>query len=127
MAGPWVKLFISILDERNIVILSDSEWRSYITSYVNDPDNQHYDHYKPSQARYGWIKVRRKIAPEVFKRDPHCCHYCGTTEQLEIDHIIPLSRHGTNELDNLQILCRRCNGHKRDKICQPGENYTPKQ
>ena len=32
--------------------------------------------------------------------------------RLEIDHIHPLARGGTNKLDNLQVLCRSCNARK---------------
>lgn len=35
---------------------------------------------------------------------------------LTIDHIIPRSKGGNNELKNLQILCLQCNEEKADKI-----------
>lgn len=37
---------------------------------------------------------------------------CGSTEDLQIDHIIPVIDHGTNEADNLQVLCKACNTSK---------------
>ncbi len=40
------------------------------------------------------------------------CAYCGSKDNLTIDHIIPLSRGGTNREDNLQCLCRDCNNLK---------------
>ena len=40
------------------------------------------------------------------------CAHCGTTEALEIDHIKPISLGGTNTIDNVQPLCRRCNSSK---------------
>lgn len=40
------------------------------------------------------------------------CATCGATEQLELDHRIPLSRGGDNHWRNLQWLCRRCNRRK---------------
>lgn len=43
------------------------------------------------------------------------CLICGSCSNLTIDHIIPLSKGGTNELDNLQILCRSCNSKKGAK------------
>ena len=36
------------------------------------------------------------------------CVYCNTTENLTIDHIIPLSEGGTNAASNLRILCDNC-------------------
>jgi 5-methylcytosine-specific restriction endonuclease McrA len=43
------------------------------------------------------------------------CNMCKTIEDLTIDHIKPLSKGGTNEISNLQILCRRCNAIKGTK------------
>lgn len=43
------------------------------------------------------------------------CANCGSTNNPHIDHIVPLSRGGGNELDNLQILCMSCNFSKGTK------------
>lgn len=52
----------------------------------------------------------------------HRCLCCGATEDLTIDHIIPLSRGGANSFENCQVLCRSCNSRKRTKII----DYRPK-
>lgn len=44
------------------------------------------------------------------------CAFCGTKENITIDHIIPLSKGGTNDVDNIQPLCRSCNSRKGNKI-----------
>lgn len=46
------------------------------------------------------------------------CAECRHKKRLEIDHIIPLSKGGTNARTNLQLLCRSCNARKnaRDPI-----------
>ena len=36
------------------------------------------------------------------------CETCGTTNSLTINHKIPLAQGGSNEYENLQILCRTC-------------------
>lgn len=36
-----------------------------------------------------------------------CC-YCKTTENLTIDHIVPLSEGGTNIAENLRVMCDNC-------------------
>lgn len=41
--------------------------------------------------------------------------YCQVSENLEIDHIKPLSKDGGNEIENLQWLCRPCNLKKGTK------------
>lgn len=43
------------------------------------------------------------------------CARCKTGGGLTWDHKTPLSRGGTNEPSNLQVLCRRCNSGKRDR------------
>lgn len=40
------------------------------------------------------------------------CATCGGREGLTWDHVVPVSRGGTNERRNLQILCRSCNSRK---------------
>jgi HNH endonuclease len=57
-----------------------------------------------------------KIRIEVFKRDEWRCVQCGSTENLTIDHKWPHIRGGTRALENLQTLCRRCQGEKNDHV-----------
>lgn len=45
----------------------------------------------------------------VKRRDGFACVQCKGTEDLTIDHIVPLSRGGTDELSNLQTMCHACN------------------
>lgn len=40
------------------------------------------------------------------------CAHCGSSEYLEVDHIVPLSRGGTNWQFNIQPLCQSCNKRK---------------
>ena len=52
----------------------------------------------------------------VFNRDGRICRYCGSDEEpLHIDHIISRKRGGTHDLENLQVLCEKCNRGKRDQ------------
>ena len=43
-----------------------------------------------------------------------CCAYCGATADSR-DHVVPLSRGGTDNIDNIVPACRSCNSGKRDK------------
>ena len=45
----------------------------------------------------------------------HRCAHCRTTENLTVDHILAVSRGGSDELDNLQFLCQPCNSRKGDR------------
>ena len=53
----------------------------------------------------------------VVERAKGCCEYCQSQEQyspdpFSVEHIIPLSRGGTNALDNLAFACQGCNNRK---------------
>ena len=49
------------------------------------------------------------------------CNYCGSEENLTIDHTIPKSRYGKG-IKNIQILCDSCNQAKADQY-----PYNPKK
>lgn len=57
----------------------------------------------------GYAKARALIDRDGFK-----CGWCGSKDNLEIDHIIPRSLGGTNDLKNLRILCRDCHRPRRN-------------
>lgn len=52
--------------------------------------------------------------PNVFKRDGNRCQYCGAYDNLTLDHVIPKSRGGKTNWDNLATACKRCNSRKGD-------------
>lgn len=59
--------------------------------------------------------IPARLRHEVFKRDNYRCRECGATNKettLEIDHIVPVSKGGSNSLSNLQTLCKKCNRAK---------------
>lgn len=49
---------------------------------------------------------------EVFRRYGHRCIKCNTEYDLTVDHKIPLAKGGDWSMDNLQLLCRKCNSSK---------------
>ena len=44
------------------------------------------------------------------------CNICGSTVNLSIDHIIPLTRGGTNNSYNLRVLCKEHNSIKNNRL-----------
>ncbi len=62
-------------------------------------------------------EVWRKIRERIFGRDDYTCTYCGSRGvRLECDHVIPISRGGSNDDHNLVTACFKCNRSKRDKL-----------
>lgn len=61
-------------------------------------------------------RIRGSVRKDVMLRDNYTCQYCGSQDELVLDHIFPFSRGGSNEADNLQVLCRDCNARKSDSI-----------
>lgn len=64
----------------------------------------------------------KKLRAQIFERDQSTCQNCGANEEtkpgvkLVLDHIIPYSKGGETIYENLQVLCRKCNIEKRNKV-----------
>lgn len=95
-----------------------------------------YDFSQENEVIYTPIEYRTEISPtwrdrvkdtikkKVYERDEFACQYCGNwcydswitdPRQLTIDHIIPRTGGGNNDIDNLITCCRECNGIKGNK------------
>ena len=77
------------------------------------------ENYKQS-AQYQRSKMSSSLRYEIMKRDNFRCVLCGRGAEdgvkLHIDHIVPVSRGGKTEWNNLRTLCQDCNLGKRDKL-----------
>lgn len=51
----------------------------------------------------------------VFARDGHRCQYCGRPAE-NLDHVVPRSRGGGHEWENVVASCRECNARKGDRL-----------
>lgn len=63
------------------------------------------------------MKTRRRQIPKmnrelILNRDGRKCFYCGSTERLTVDHIIPLKHGGSNLASNMITSCHSCNSTK---------------
>ena len=71
-----------------------------------------------------YVRIKREYIPveirhQVAAKYKFKCKYCGRSTRhvkCHVDHIIPLSRGGTNDIDNLCLACRDCNLRKYNKI-----------
>lgn len=55
---------------------------------------------------------KRSVRQRIFERDGRECRGCGATDDLTLDHIMPVIAGGDNDDSNLQVLCRSCNSRK---------------
>ncbi len=60
--------------------------------------------------------ISESVRHEVWRRDGGQCVDCGSRERLEYDHIIPVSRGGSNTVRNLELRCEVCNRSKGARI-----------
>lgn len=62
------------------------------------------------------ISATKRVA--IFARDGYQCVRCGSKEPelLSLDHIIPVSKGGSDDAENLRTFCRSCNSSKGTKV-----------
>lgn len=70
------------------------------------------------------MKTKRRQIPKknrelIINRDGKKCFYCGSTERLTVDHIIPLKHGGSNLASNMIASCHSCNSTKNGNRLLP--------
>jgi 5-methylcytosine-specific restriction endonuclease McrA len=70
---------------------------------------------RKSQLIYEFRHARNYIYGQLAKHGEFCA-FCQGTDHLQVDHKIPLACGGTNDFENMQLLCRRCNFEKGDRL-----------
>jgi len=68
------------------------------------------------EDRWASRRIPDSVKAAVIVRDGGRCRDCHSAVNLQIDHIIPLSKGGSSEESNLQTLCHRCNRRKCKKL-----------
>lgn len=108
--------FVSMLETAMICgasLLTASEWAAelyYADGKWREPPTTSGG--TPRLSRSAW----RPLRDAVLARDGYVCVYCGDGWDLCADHVVPLSKGGSNEEDNLVCACRPCNTSKSDKL-----------
>lgn len=111
----WFRFYNEALDDPKVQKLPPALFKQALRDALAGKATPFSKHLRPGNDRPSaevWIKLRRK----VFERDDFTCAYCAKRGvRLECDHVIPVSRGGSNELSNLVAACRPCNRRKRAK------------
>ena len=78
----------------------------------------------PDSERSDWLPQSRRAA--LYERDGYFCYLCGSRvvtsgdyqadDYATLDHVIPRSRGGSDDDDNLRTCCRLCNSRKTDQV-----------
>lgn len=112
-------------ERRNRWEESHPSWRK---EYQKRPERKLYrrlwEHNRRAQLG---SKMSANVFYYVISRDESKCQYCRkplAEEEITLDHIIPVSRGGTNDSDNLCVACRSCNGKKKDRLTAPPGTQT---
>jgi len=95
-------------------IIMNLKHHKHSGEYVTWP-NQSRDPEPRDPAKNISPSLRRR----VHERDHYACRYCGARQELEVDHIVPVTRGGGKELDNLTTACHTCNQYKFNRT--PGQ------
>lgn len=95
-----------------------------IGTLIKRVNNKNGTYFNDKEIWYAICKVERgkvsnKMRFSIYERDGNRCRKCGVSgryAQLEIDHIIPISKGGKSTYNNLQTLCHSCNVNKSDSM-----------
>jgi hypothetical protein len=99
-------------------------WSKWLHTYSTFDLHKNYEYhffFEPNSKRKSSSLKKRDIIPQetrqlVWERDNGRCVYCDSNENIEFDHIIPISKGGSSSEKNIQLLCRNCNRKKYNKI-----------
>jgi len=93
--------------------------------YIRDASRPRmYKRYKADPEYYklkcrAWhAGVPLGVLKQVLERDK-VCQLCSTSKDLQFDHIYPVSQGGKGSLENLQLLCGKCNNFKSNHLFLP--------
>lgn len=92
-----------------------------LSSYYQDQDLpfDDWDEVFIAEKKQNKRKIPGRVRQNVLMRDNYTCQICGATvkdgAKLEIDHIVPFSKGGSNDENNLQVLCQQCNREKHNR------------
>jgi hypothetical protein len=113
--GPNTLKVITAHKGRESFFIADAEIAAALINCMNRLNNRTASTYT-GDTLLERKRISKEVRNAVWIRDQGLCLECGANDYLEFDHIIPVSRGGSNSLENVQLLCRRCNSSKSNKI-----------
>lgn len=75
-----------------------------------------FDRTESAEAAFERPRIPESVRVEVWRRDGGQCARCGSREKLEYDHIVPISKGGSNTARNIELLCEKHNRSKSNNI-----------
>jgi len=99
-------------DEIKLLILEDFDKERRYFEKLNAKFNQTAN----TNTTYERPRIPESVRTEVWRRDGGKCARCGSREKLEYDHIVPISKGGSNTARNIELLCEKCNRSKSNNV-----------
>jgi CRISPR/Cas system Type II protein with McrA/HNH and RuvC-like nuclease domain len=75
-----------------------------------------FDETASEDVAYNRPRIPENVRIEVWRRDGGKCARCGSRESLEYDHIVPISKGGSNTARNIELLCEKHNRSKSNNV-----------
>jgi len=114
------EIFHILFQNRALMLRFNDMVSSAIEIRVDDPVPEEIEHLFKRPGILERKSIPKWVKRAVFYRDRGCCVLCDkdlsgmvNLQNLEnYDHMVPLARHGLNDVSNIQLLCRECNQKK---------------
>jgi ATP adenylyltransferase len=103
--------FQSLNDDQRKILIQECDKK--LNEYLEKRGRAPWQHRTKSSGH-----VPGSLRYDIFRRAKGRCEACGISAEeraLEVDHIVPRNKGGSDDPSNLQALCYRCNAQKRDR------------
>jgi len=112
----YVRIRSDLYKLKNILCIDISNERCELNRQLSNYYERHNDEYKTIRSEACRFTSDKKTIKFISDKFGMKCLKCGSTENITIDHIIPVKLGGENTFDNIQPLCASCNSSKGTKI-----------